>query len=130
MYVQSDALLLANVFENFRNKCIKIYELHPTHFLFALGLAWQACLKKTDVKLELLTKNNMLLMVEKGIRGGISHAIHGYVKANNKYIKNYDKNKESSYIQYLDAKNMYGWAMSQKLPVDGFKWNKIYIKIQ
>ena len=83
---------------------------------------------KLDVKLELLTNVDMLLMVEKGIRGGICHAIHRYAKANNKYMKNYDKNKELSYIQYLDANNLYGWAMSQKLPVDGFKWKK-YVKI-
>ena len=63
-------------------------------------------------------------MVERGIRGGICHAIHRYAKANNKYMKNYHKNKESSYIQYLDTNNLYGWAMSQKLPVDGFKWKK------
>ena len=79
------------------------------------------CLKKTEVKLALLTENDMLLMVEKGISVGICHAIHRYAKANNKYMKNYDKNKESSYIQYLDTNNLYGWAMSQKLPVDGFK---------
>ena len=66
----------------------------------------------------------MLLMVEKGIRGGMCHAIHRYAKANNKYMKNYDKNIESSYLMYLDANNLYGWAMSQKLPVDGFKWIK------
>ena len=124
LYVQSDTLLLADVFENFRNKCIKIYQLDPAHFLSAPGLAWQACLKKTEGKLEFLTKNDMLLMVEKGIRGGICHAIHRYAKANNKYMNNYDKNKESSYIQYLDAKNLYGWAMSQKLAVNGFKWKK------
>ena len=67
-------------------------------------------------------------MVEKGIRGGICHVIHRYAEANNKYMKNYDKNKESSYIQYLDANNLYGWAMSQKLPVDGFKWEKTISK--
>ena len=124
LYNQSDTLLLADVFENFRNKCIEIYELDPAHFLSATGLAWQACLKKTEVKLELLTENDMLLIVEKGIRGGICHAIYRYAEGNNKYMKNYDKNKKSSYIQYLDGSNLYGWAMSQKLPVDSFKWKK------
>ena len=76
--------------------------------------------KKTEVKLEFLTNVDMLLMVEKGIKEGICHAIHRYAKANNKYMKNYDKNKESSYIQSLDVIYLYGWAMSQKLPVDGF----------
>ena len=122
LQVQSDTLLLADVFENFRNKCLKVYEIDPDHFLSLPRLAWQACLKKTTVKLELLTDYDMLLMVEEGIRGGICHAIHRYAKANNKYMKNYDKNEESSYIQYLDTNNLYGWAMSQKLPLNGFKW--------
>ena len=129
LYVQSDTLLHADVFENFRNMCNKVYELDPAHFLSLPGLAWQACLKKANVKLELLTDYDMLLMVEKGIRGGICHSIHRYAKANNKYMKNSDKNKESSYIQYLDANNLYGWAMSQKLPVNGFKWVKDISKI-
>ena len=86
LYIQTDTLLL-DVFENFRNKFIEVYELDPAHFLSAPGLAWQACLKKTEIKLELLTDINMLLMVEKGIRGGICHAIHRYAKANNKYMK-------------------------------------------
>ena len=121
LYVQSDTLLLADVFESFRNMCMKVYELDPAHFLSLPGLAWQACLKKPNVKLELLTDYDMLLMVEEGIRGGICHSIHRYATANNKYMRNYDKNKESSYIQYLDANNLYGWAMSQKLPVNSFK---------
>ena len=87
MYVQSDTLLLADVFENFRNKCIEIYKLDPAHILPTPGLACQAFLKKTGVKLELLTDIDMLLMVEKGIRGGICRAIHRYAKANNKYMK-------------------------------------------
>ena len=93
LYVQSDTLLLADVFENFRNKFIEIYELEPAHFLSAPGLAWEACLKKTKVKLELLRDVDMLLMVETVIRGGICHAIHRYAKANNKHMKNYDKNR-------------------------------------
>ena len=88
--------MLSDVCNSFRKKCIEIYELDPA-----------------QVKLELLTNVDMLLMVEKGIRGGTCHAIHRYTKENNKYMKNYDKNKES-YIQYLDANNLYGWAMSQK----------------
>ena len=84
--------------------------------------------KKTKVELGLLIDYDMLLMVEKRIRGGICHAINRHAKANNKYIKNYDKNKKSSYIQYLDANNLYGWTMSQKLPLTGFKWKK-YVKI-
>ena len=95
LYVQGDTLLLADIFENFRNKCIEIYELDLDHFLRAPGLAWQACLKKTEVKLELLADIDMLLMVEKGTWGGIGHAIRRYGKANNKCMKNYDKNKES-----------------------------------
>ena len=128
LYVQSDTLLLADVFNNFRDMCIKEYELDPAHFLSSPGLAWQACLKKTNIELELLTDYDMLLMVEEGIRGGICHSIHRYAKANNKYMKHYNNNEESSYIQYLDANNLYGWAMSKKLPVNGFKWtdnNKI-----
>ena len=123
MYVQCDTFLLA-VFENFRDKCIEIYELDPAHFLSAPGLAWQACLKKTKIGLELLTNIHMLLMVEKGIRGGTCQAIHRHAKANNKYVKNYNKDIISSYLIYLDANNLYGWAMSQKLPVNGFKWVK------
>ena len=88
LYVQSVTLLLVDVFENFRNKCIQIYELNPGHILSAPGLAWQACLQKTEVKSELLTNIDMLLMVEKRIRGGICHAIHKYAKANDKYKLN------------------------------------------
>ena len=119
LYVQSDTL-----FENFRNMCIKVYDLDPAHFVSLPGLAWQACLEKTNVKLELLTDYDELLMVEEGIRGGLCNAIHRHAKANNKYMKNYDKNKEFSYIQYLDANNLYGWPMCQKLTVNGFKWIK------
>ena len=122
LYVQSDTLLLADVFENFRDMCIKEYGLDPAHFLSLPGLAWQACLRKTNTELELLTDYNMLLMVEEEIRGGICHSIHRHAKANNKYMKNYNNNEESSYIQYLDANNLYGWAMPKKLPENGFKW--------
>ena len=98
LYVRSDTLLLADVLENFRNACLNNYELDPTHFVSLTGLAWQACLKKTNVELELITDYDLLLMIEDGIRGGICHAIQRYAKANNKYMKDYNKDKESSYI--------------------------------
>ena len=112
--------MLSDVFENFRNKCLEIYELDPIYFVSAPGLAWQACLKKTGVKLELITDYDVILTTEKEIRGGICQSTHRYAKANNRYMKNYDKNNESSYVEYLDANNLYGWAMSQKLPVKDF----------
>ena len=96
--------MLADVFENFRNKCIEIYELDPAHFLSAPGLAWQACLKKTGVELELLTGVDILLIVEKGIRGGICHTIHRYAKANKKYVKNYNKNIRMGNVSKIACK--------------------------
>ena len=78
--------------------------------------------KKMRVKLQLITDYDMLFMIQKSIRGGICQATHRYAKANNKYMKNYDKSSESSHIEYLDANNLYGWAMSQKLPTNGFIW--------
>ena len=92
LYVQSNTLLLADVFENFWNTCFEIYEIDPSRFFTALVLAWQAALKNAKVKLDLITDIDLLLMVEKGVRGGISLAIHRHVKANNKYMKDYDKN--------------------------------------
>ena len=123
MYVQSDTLLLADVFENFWNMGLEIYEVDPTKFPSAPGLAWQAPSKKAQVKLDLLTLIDMLLMVKKGTREGICHSIYWYTKANNKYLKGYDKNKESSYIQKVS--NLYGWKMLQKLPVKHFPWIKV-----
>ena len=106
LHFKSDTLLLADVFKNVRKVCLNIYHLDPAKSLSAPGLAWQATLKKTEVKLELLTDINMVLMVEKGIRGGICNTIHRYAKANNKYMKDYDK--ESSYLKYWDINNLYG----------------------
>ena len=108
MYVQSDTLLLADVFENFRNMCLKEYGLDPSYFYLTLGLAWKACLKKTKVELELLTDNDMLLMVENGIRGGMCQATYRYAKANNKYMENFDKNQQPYYLEYLHSNNLYG----------------------
>ena len=114
-------MLLADVLENFRKACIKNYELDQAYFISLPGLAWQACFKKANVELELLTDYDMFLLIEEGIRGGICHAIQRYAKANNKYMKDYDKKNKSSYIQYLDANNLYGKAMTEKLPVRRFR---------
>ena len=122
LYIQTDTFLPADVFEKFRYKCIEIYELDPSYFYSAPGLVWQAYLKIRDVKLELLTDYDMLLIVEKGIRGWICQSAYRYAKANNKYTKNYDKKIESLHPSHLDANNLYGWAMSKKLPVNRFKW--------
>ena len=122
LYLKSDVLLLADVFENFRKTCLKHYKLDPCHYYTAPGLAWDACLKETKQKLELLEDYDMLMMFEQGIRGGISHISKRYAEANNKYMKDIDETKPSTFIQYVDANNLYGWAMTQKLPTHGFKW--------
>ena len=108
LYVQTDTLLLADVYKKIRDKCIEIYGLCPSYFLSAPGLAWQACLKKTKVKLELLTDIDMLLMIEKGIKDGICRSVPRHAEANNKYLKNYNKGIDSSYLMYLDVNNLCG----------------------
>ena len=123
LYNETDALLLADVFENFRDLCLKIYGLDPVHYYTAPGLAWDACLKITNINLELLSDSNMLLIFEKGIRGGISMISNRYGEAKNKYMGNrFNKNKLKKHLMYLDANNLYGDAMSKKLPTHGFKW--------
>ena len=122
LYLKTDVLLLADVFENFRKTCLKHYKLDPAHYYTSPGLAWDACLKETGQQLELLCDYDMLMMIERGIRGGMTHIAKRYSEANNKYMKNFDPNKPSKFIQYLDANNLYGWAMSQSLPTNGFKW--------
>ena len=123
LYNETDALLLADVFENFRDLCLKIYGLDPVYYFTAPGLAWDACLKMTNINLELLSDLDMLLMFEKGIRGGISMISNRYGEANNKYMsKGFNRNKLKKHLMYLDANNLYGSAMSEKLPTHGFKW--------
>ena len=123
IYNVSDVLILADVFENFRDVCSENYGIDPAHHFTSPGLAWDAALKKTNINLELISDYDMLLMSQKGIRGGISMISNRYGVANNVYMNEmYDPSKESTYIQYLDANNLYGWAMSKPLPTHGFEW--------
>ena len=122
LYLKTDVILLSNVFEAFRSTCSKHYGSDPAHFYMSLGLAWKACLKKTGIWLELFTDYDMLEMFERGIRGGITQAVHRYAKANNKYMGDKFNPKEvNSYLQYLDADNLCDWATVQKLPTGGFE---------
>ena len=123
LYLRTNVILLANVFESFGRVCLENYGLDPSHFYTAPGLAWKACLKKTGIRLELLLHPDMLLMFERGIRGGITQSVHRWAAANNPYIgSEYDPSCPTKYLQYLDANNLYGWAMSQPLPTGGFFW--------
>ena len=123
LYLRTDVILLANLYDAFRDTCLKHYKLDPVHFYTSPGLAWKACWKRTGIKLGLLTDPDMLLMSERGIRGGITQAVRKYASANNKYMGDkFNPNEDTTYLQYIDANNLYGWAMSQPLPTGGFKW--------
>ena len=117
-----DVLLLADIFENFRNNCMNHYGLDPACYFSTPGLAWDATLKITKVQIELFSDPDMLLMIENGIKGGIATISHRHANANNKYMgTEFDPAEESKFISYLDANNLYGWAMSKQLPTSGFK---------
>jgi hypothetical protein len=123
LYNTADVLQLADGFQNFRNTFIKTYKLDPLWYYTLPGYAWDLCLKATGIRLELLTDMGMVDMFQAGIRGGISSIMHRYAKANNKYMgDDYDPSKDTSFIKYLDANNLNGWAMNQLLPTVGFKW--------
>ena len=122
LYLRTDVLLLADVFESFRNLCLENYKLDPAWYYTSPGLAWDACLKITKVELDLFSDYDMQLFIEKGIRGGVSMISTRHGKANNKYMKDFDPSKPSKFITYLDANNLYGWAMTKPLPTKNFKW--------
>ena len=122
LYLKSDVLLLAGVFESFRKTCLQYYKLDPCHYFTSPGLSWNAMLKMINIKLELMTDVDMFQFIEKGMRGGVSYIANRHGKANNKYMNKYDEKAPSKYIKYLDTNNLYGWAMSQYLPTGNFKW--------
>ena len=121
-YLLCDVLLLADVFETFRNTCMENYALDPAHFYTAPGLSWQAALKMSNITMDLLTDIDQHLFFEDGIRGGISIVTHRYAKANHPDIPDYDDTKPIEHLICWDANNLYGWAMSQYLPTGGFEW--------
>ena len=122
LYLKSDVLLLADVFESFRKTCLQYYKLDPCHYFTSPGLSWDSMLKMTNIKLELMVDVDMYQFIEKGIRGGVSDIANRSGKANNKYMKEYNEKAPSKYIMYLDANNLYGWAMSQYLSTGNFRW--------
>ena len=113
--------MLTDVFEKFISTCLKYYELDPCHYFSAPGLSWDAMLKMTGVKLEKISDIEQYIFIEKGSRGGTSYIASRYAKANNKYMCDYDSNKQSTFITYLDKNNLYGWAMSAYLPYSEFE---------
>ena len=124
LYLKSDVLLLANVPQDFRETCLAYYGLDACHYITSPGLAWDAMLKMTKINTDLISDIEMQLFIEKGMRGGISYIAHRHARANNKCMRkeHYNEKEESSYIMYFDANNLYGWAMSQKLPYGNFRW--------
>ena len=112
-YLLTDVLLLAEVFDNFRDLCLQHYGLDPAHNYTSPGLSWQAALKMVDVELDLLTDIDQHLFIEEGIRGGVVMISHRYARANAPGMENYKAS---------NANNLYGWAMSQPLPTSNFKW--------
>ena len=122
LVIKTYILLLADLFQKFRYNSINNYGLCPSHYLSGPGLTWDAMLKMTKIKLELISDPDRYIFFEKGTRGGIPYISGGYSKPNNKYLKSYDPKEESKHMIYLDAKNLYSYAMSKFLPTSGFKW--------
>ena len=128
-YFKKDVLLLADVYEKFIESCLKYYGLDPFHYFCSPGLSWDAMLKMTGIKLEIISNINKYLFIEKGLRGGISYIVKRYAKVNSKYMNDYDPKKSLTFISYPDMNNLYGWAMREYLPYGGFKWLKMLMKL-
>ena len=122
LYLQTDVLLLADVFENFRRTALSTYKLDPAHYYTLPGYSWDCLLKCTNIEREQITEANMYLFIEKGLRGGIPMVSHRHAIANNRYMENYNNEEPTSFIQYLDANNLYGWAMNEPMPTGNFQW--------
>lgn len=121
-YLKTDVLLLADIFENFRDKCVEIYGLDPTHYIKLPAYSWDCLLKHKNARIELLKDIDQITFVERGLRGGICQCSLRHSKANNKYMPQYNKDDPSTYLMYYDVNNLYGWAMSQALPIRNFEW--------
>ena len=119
---KKDVSLLADVFEKFISTCLKYYELGPSHYFSSPGLSWDAVLKMTKIKLEKISDIDKGLFIKKGTRGGVSYIAKRYAKANNKYMNDYDPEKLSTFITYLDKNHLCDWSMSEYLPYEKFEW--------
>jgi len=124
LYLKTDVVLLADVFEAFRTMCTTYYGLDPCHYFTLPGFSWDAMLKMTGVKIACFKEgeDDMLAMVQRGMRGGISMISTRYAEANNPLMTTYNPEEPTSHLMYLDANNLYGWAMSQALPLGDYKW--------
>ena len=122
LYLKTDVLLLADVFENFRRTAMATYGLDPAHYYTLPGYSWDCLLKCTNIELDQITEPDMYLLIEKGLRGGISMVSHRHAQANNPQMQNYNPEQPTSFLQYLDSNNLYGWAMSQPNPTGDFHW--------
>ena len=128
LYLMTDVYLLTDVFENFREMCLNYYGLDPAHYITLPNFAWSAFLAMTGVRLQQIHNRDMYEMIEKGLRGGMTQCSYKKVEANNKYMnETCDENKPSSFISYFDANNLYGLAMTKKLPYDNFKWDYSFL---